>query len=83
LLPYGSRRSDLIRIACSIILITFEELPWALAVHGRHRACLHHRQFDDAHQKVIAMHIARTRALNDIAVATLEKSWIASVGAID
>jgi len=34
-------------------------------------------------EKIIDTYMARTRALNDAAVAKLEKSWIASVGAID
>ena len=34
-------------------------------------------------EKIIDTYMARTRALNDAAVAKLEKSWIASVGAIE
>lgn len=34
-------------------------------------------------EKIIDTYMARTRQLNDEAVAKLEKSWIASVGAID
>jgi integrase len=34
-------------------------------------------------EKIIDTYMARTRALNDAAVAKLEKSWIASVGSIE